>query len=72
MLGSVKGRIKIKLHPEYTTYFWGDISEIAGKVLPVFDKNEEGDCLCFVEGKGLVDVDHRDREFQKGEQNEGF
>lgn len=47
-------------NPQKTKYFWGDISEIAGERLPLIERNLEGDCLCLVEGKGLVDVHNCD------------
>jgi hypothetical protein len=57
---SPKGKVKVTTDPKYTQYFWGDISEIAGKYVWLLERNQEGDCLCFVDGKGLVDIDHRD------------
>lgn len=47
--------------PRHTKYYWGDISEIAGKRLKVLDHatNGCGNCLCYSD-KGLVDVKHED------------
>ena len=56
------GTIKIVQNPKFTTYFWGEISDIAGKELYLLEKNENGDCLCWLEEKGIVDVDCRDIE----------
>lgn len=39
-----------------TRYFWGDAADICGKWLPCLEMSTGGDCLCMVEGKGLVDV----------------
>lgn len=44
----------------YSNYFWGDFSDIDGKTLPLIERNQEGDCLCLVPEKGLIDVDARD------------
>ena len=61
MLPRMDGRkIKVKDSPQFTDYFWGDISDIIRKHLTLIERNQQGDCLCFLEGKGLVDVDHRD------------
>jgi hypothetical protein len=57
----VIGHAKVSEAPgARTSCPWGDVSEIAGKELPVFDRNRRGDCLCLVHGKGLVDVSHAD------------
>lgn len=47
--------------PRHTKYYWGDISEIAGKRLKVLNHSAagDGDCLCYSD-KGLVDVKHED------------
>ena len=39
---------------------WGDVSEITSVMLPVMEKNEAGDCMCYLKGKGLVDIDRGD------------
>jgi hypothetical protein len=49
-----------KTPSDKTRYFFGELSEIAGKEIPVLEKNQWGDCLCLVDGKGLVDVDSTD------------
>ncbi len=43
-----------------TRFFFGAISEIAGKELPVLERNFRGDCLCLFKDKGLVDIEHVD------------
>lgn len=59
MIGIV-GKVRVSEIPLFTRYFWGDISEIAGKELDLIERNKDGDCMCILHGKGLVDVDHRD------------
>ncbi len=49
-----------KTPSDATRYLWGSIEEIAGKELPVIERNNCEDCLCYVDGKGLVDVNHTD------------
>lgn len=49
--------VKVKENPTKTQYFWGPISDISGKTLHLIERNEHGDCLAMVEGKGLVDID---------------
>ena len=44
----------------YSNYFLGDLSDIDGKTLLLIERNQEGDCLCLVPEKGLIDVDARD------------
>jgi hypothetical protein len=39
---------------------WGPIEEITKVFLPVLERNEYGDCLCYLKGKGLVDIDSCD------------
>ena len=56
------GQIRLKQTLRYTDYFWGPLSDIAGKPIAVVERNPKGDCLCVVPGKGLVDVDARDIE----------
>lgn len=56
-------KIRVVENPKHTRNLFGSIDEIAGKVLEVFEKNEEGDCMCIFtgsKGQNLVDVDHRD------------
>ena len=53
------GKVYLKDRLKNTNYFWGDKSDIEGKVIDLLEKNKEGDCLCFTK-KGLVDVDKRD------------
>lgn len=50
---------KIKENPEYTTYHFGDINNIANKELVCIERNFRGDCLCIAENN-LIDVDNRD------------
>lgn len=58
-----QGRVKLKEQLEYTEYFWGDISEIAGKEWPYMEWSvDKSSCLALVPDKGLVDVDVRDIE----------
>ena len=54
-------KVKLKQKITKTSYFWGDISDIAGKEIEVIEKNKSGDCLCAME-KGLVDVRKEDIE----------
>lgn len=56
------GKIKLKDTLRYSKYFWGKLEEIAGKEIWLMERNQEGNCLCLVENKGLVDVDCRDIE----------
>jgi len=61
MLGNIVGYCTVSQAPsEKTRFFFGDISEIAGKELPVLERNVRGDCLCLFNNKGLVDVEHID------------
>lgn len=53
---------RVVADPQYTRYFFGPLSDIAGKDLQLMERNAQGDCLCLVEDKGLVDVDSRDVE----------
>jgi hypothetical protein len=59
---NIIGTIKLKPVILYTKYFWGPDSDIAGKKISVVDKASNGDCLCIIPEKGLVDVDVRDIE----------
>lgn len=61
MVGEIIGYCVVCNRPsDKTRYFFGDISDIAGKELPVLERNLQGDCLCLITNKGLVDVDHAD------------
>ena len=53
------GKVLLKNPLRYTTYWWGDYSDIAGKEVALLEKNKQGNCLCFTI-KGLIDVDKRD------------
>lgn len=50
------GKARLVLFPQRTRYEFGKIEEIAGSTLTVIEQNCTGDCLCYVEGKGIVDV----------------
>lgn len=63
MAGQIVGFARLVEEPQHTEFHWGDMSLIAGKTLPVLEKNTRGDCLCLGPG-GLVDVDNRDIDFQ--------
>lgn len=57
----VIGHAKVSEAPgALTSCPWGNISEIAGKELPVLDRSRRGNCLCLVAGRGLVDVNYAD------------
>ena len=45
-----------------TQYYGGKLEDIAGRELPVIEKNWRGDCLCMVDGVGLVSVENVDVE----------
>jgi hypothetical protein len=51
------GHVLVVKNPQKSINLWGHISEIADQILPVIEKNDYGDCLCFLKDKGLVDVD---------------
>jgi hypothetical protein len=55
-------RCRLKERIEHTKYFGGKLTDIQGKVLRVMEKNNQGDCICFVDYQGLIDVDARDIE----------
>ena len=58
MVGDIVGIVLVKERPEHTTYLFGDTSEIAGKTLNVWEKYDQGDCLCLDhKGSNLVDID---------------
>ena len=55
----------VKTNPTllHTKNLFGPPEEIAGKILRLIERNDEGDCLCIFNGKAgtnIVDVDHRD------------
>lgn len=56
----IKGKCILNKKVVYSNYYFGDWSDIDGKTLTLLDRNPEGDCLCLVPGKGLIDVDARD------------
>lgn len=60
MLGDTIGFCTISNAPGERTKTWFLKSPIAGKTLPVIGRNSLGDCLCMIEGRELVDVDHVD------------
>ena len=61
MIGNIVGYCTVSQTPsDKTRFLFGDISEIAGKELPVLERNFRGDCLCLFDNKGLVDVEHID------------
>lgn len=49
-------RARLKDKVSETKYFWGPLTDIEGQTLRVIERNEQGDCMCIVDGKGLVDV----------------
>ena len=57
----VTGKALICENPKYSTYYWGKLPELSGKTLEVLEREgRSGDCLCLVDGKGIVNVDGRD------------
>jgi len=60
MVGEIIGYARLRPTLAHTTFRYGAAAEIAGRQFPVLDRNERGDCMCSVEGKGLVRADARD------------
>jgi hypothetical protein len=74
MIGQIIGFVRVKEQLEHSTYLFGDNAEVAGKTLRVWERNDEGDCLCLdPKGSNLVDIDNRDvAEFIKLPENNLF
>lgn len=63
MLGQFVGYCRVKQDLHKTDYFYGPLSDIAGKDLKVLEESRTGDCLCLnPSATGLVDVHHDDIE----------
>lgn len=61
MIGQIIGFVRVKEQLEHSTYLFGDNTEVAGKTLRVWERNDDGDCLCLdPKGSNLVDIDNRD------------
>jgi len=60
MIGRIIGWCRIVDKPTETIFHHGKIEDIAGKELPVLERNDLGDCLCLYKDVGLVDVEHTD------------
>ena len=57
MVGDIIGTVTLKDQLTKTEYYWGPISDIEGKILPVLEVAiDNSSYMCIVEGKGLVDV----------------
>ena len=58
------GKACLKSKILHTKYFWGPITDLECKVLPVLERNKDKACLCIVfdgdVAKGLVDVHPND------------
>lgn len=62
MIGDTIGHAHLKTEIEHSTNLFAPLSTVAGRRLPVWESNRDGDCLCFVDGNYLMSVDHRDIE----------
>lgn len=51
------GYCLVSKYPIRSRNYHGSISDIAGRMLPVFERNDYGDCLCMLDDKWMVDVD---------------
>jgi hypothetical protein len=49
-------KIRLIEHPQKTRNLFEDIALLKGKWLPVLEKNRNGDCLCLVDGRYLIEV----------------
>ena len=59
--GGVEMKVKLKNTLTVTAYFWGDNSDITGKIIDVMEMSSCGNCMCITD-KGLVDVHKEDIE----------
>jgi hypothetical protein len=53
-------RIQFNEPIKYTRNLFGTLDKLKTAILHLSEENESGDCLCIVNGKYLVDIDHRD------------
>lgn len=61
MLGDIVGYATVKDNPSSKiNYPFGPVSDLAGKRLPVLERNRDGDCLCFVPPNGMADINSDD------------
>lgn len=60
MVGRIIGKIRVVDEPQHTRNLFGPLSAIAGREIDVLERNDQGDCLCLVDRRYIVDVDHRD------------
>jgi hypothetical protein len=60
-LGTPVGSMIAHKELRFTAVDFGAAEDVAGKCLPVIERNERGDCLCLAGGgRYLVDVHFRD------------
>lgn len=52
--------VRLKDEIIHTKYLFGTLDELKISILYLIEKSRDGDCLCAVNGKQVVDVDRRD------------